>query len=279
MINTRKHTALFIIIIAISCCSILPKNATVQRLDLSLPKVERKNHKARMRKSSGTPVKKIYSYRDMEYEDLVVAKDKLVAQNNTISAIKYLEQLIKLCNSEDADRIAAHRLEIADLFFVQENFHKASQKYAEFALLHPGNKDLAYALYKAIVSADNCTLTYDRDQSKTEETLALAESFLKQDHFSQYADEVAAIADKCRSKLIESELSVCLFHVNRGSFKAAEKRLAYLRNHWLPKKETIESQIVALENDIATRKQLIIQKNNKQLLVAQNNAKSMTERF
>src|SRR5579872_5132870 len=126
MINTRKLTSLFVIITVICIQTLAARKPATQQLDLSLPSTESKTHKTRMRKTTGVQQKKINSYRDMEYADLVIAKDKLVAQNNIASALKYLDQLIKLCNTEDAETIASHRLEIADLFFAQEDYHKAS---------------------------------------------------------------------------------------------------------------------------------------------------------
>jgi outer membrane assembly lipoprotein YfiO len=278
MVNTRKITALLTLISIFSMEIHAKKNK--QHLDLALPATDSKKQKSRMRKSTGTKEKRISSYRDMNYNQLLTAKNKLVADNNTVSAIKYLDQLIKLCDPEDVATIGNHLLEIADLIFNDGNYHKAAQRYAEFALLHPGSDKIEYALYKAIVSSFNCTLSYDRDQTKTEETLALAESFLKQDHFTVHAQEVQTIAHQCIAKLVESEVSVCQYHLKRGRIKSAEKRMSLLRTTWLPKYRELEPQLLALETNIAEQKNMLIQKAEKNLLVAQNKqAKRMTERF
>lgn len=278
MVNTRKITALLTLISIFSMQTHAKKNK--QHLDLALPATDSKKQKSRMRKSTGIKEKKISSYRDMDYDQLLTAKNKLVADNNTVSAIKYLEQLIKLCDPENVATIGDHLLEIADLIFNDGNYHRAAQRYAEFALLHPGSDKIEYSLYKAIISSFNCTLSYDRDQTKTEETLALAESFLKQDHFTVHAQEVQTIAQQCIARLIESEVSVCQYHLKRGRIKSAEKRMSLLRTTWLPKYSELEPQLLALEADAAEQKNIIIQKAEKNLQIAQNKqAKRMTERF
>lgn len=280
MINTRKLTSLLIITYIFCVPTLTTTKESKQHLDLALPSTDSKKQKSRMRKSTGTKQKKISSYRDMDYDQLLTAKNKLISEKNTVSAIKYLDQLIKLCDPEDVATIGNHLLEIADLIFNEGNYHKAAQRYAEFALLHPGSDKIEYALYRAIISSFNCTLSFDRDQTKTEETLALAESFLKQDHFTVHAQEVKTIAHQCIARLVESEVSVCQYHLKRGRIKSAEKRMALLRNNWLPKYSELEPQLLALETDVAEQKNTVMRKAEKNLQIAQNKqAKRMAERF
>jgi len=188
--------------------------------------------------------------------------------------------MIKLC--DDATAIGKHLLEIADLLCLDEQFSRAAQKYAEYVTLYPGGQNIEYALFKAIENSFACTLVSDRDQTKTEETLALAESFLKQDHLTTYIDQVVAIRDKCYQKLAESEMSICAFYLNRGEFKPAEKRLNTLRSTWLPKLPTIEPSLISLETDLVLKKEALEQKNNKATQLTHNTAKKqkhMIERF
>src|SRR5205085_11210694 len=142
-------------------------------------------------------------------------------------------QMIKLC--DDVTVIGEHLLEIADLLCLEGLFEKAAQKYAEYVALYPGGEKVEYALFKAIENSFACTLSNDRDQTKTEETLALAEAFLKQDHLNTYSSQVVEIRDKCYQKLAESELNICAFYVQRGRLKPAEKRLTTIRDTWLSK--------------------------------------------
>ena len=61
---------------------------------------------------------------DMEYEQLVKAKDTQKANGNTTATIKYLEQLLKL--STDITLIAQHLLELADALFDDKQFQKSA---------------------------------------------------------------------------------------------------------------------------------------------------------
>jgi len=278
MINTRKLCALLFFGILYNSPIYSLDSSMEQHIDLVLPSTDSKKQKARMRKSKGPKVKKISSYREMNYDELSVAKDKHIASNNIPSAIKYIEQMMKL--SDDVAKLSNHLLEIADLVFTEGNFQKAAQRYAEYALLYPGGSHVEYALYRAIISSHECHLSHDRDQTKTEETLALAESFLKKDHFVTYAQEVTKVRDKCLAQLIESEFTICTFYFKRGQIRSTEKRLALIRSTWLPRYSPIEQQLIAFESDVAAYKEELTQKAEKKMKIAlSKQEKRMTERF
>ncbi len=247
-------------------------------INLTLPSTDSKKQKSRMRKSTSEKKKKASTYREMTFEELLAAKNVHMAQNNYASAIKYLDQMIKLCN--DATIIAQLWIEVADLLVLDKEYAKAAQRYAEYAILYPGGEHIEYALFKAIECSFECTLSNDRDQTKTEETLALAESFLQQDHFTQYTDQVRIVRDQCYSKLVESEMSICSFYIKRGQVKQAEKRLEALRTAWLSKVPHAEQSIVLLEQELLIQKELVEQKNHKATQLTHNDKqKHMAERF
>jgi outer membrane assembly lipoprotein YfiO len=248
-------------------------------IDFTLPSTETKKQKSRLRKKQEKKekVRKIYTYRDMNYEELIVAKDALVVSKNYTSAIKYLEQMIKL--SHDITLSSNHLLEIADLLFLDQQHEKASRLYSEFATMYPGSDKVEYALYRAIESSFLCLLEHDRDQTKTEETLLLTENFLYQDHFTEYKDAVMLMRTQCQEKLVLSEFNVCNFHLKRGRLKAANRRIEKVRTTWLPKLPSIEPQLIELEANLMlaqAQEELAKEK----ILLAQNNTrKKMTERF
>jgi len=261
------------------------------QFDVTLPTTETSSRKNRMRKPKvkKQKTKKVVTYLDMDYERLVTAKDTQKAKGNTTATIKYLEQLLKLCT--DVTLIAEHLLELGDAFFADNQFQKAAIIYSQYCALYPGSKKQEYSLYRSIASSFACVLPFDRDQSKTEETLALAERFLKQDHFTEYKDEVVQIQNQCYQQLATSECSVCTFYLNKGCLKAAEKRLTKLRTVWLPKLPTFEPDIIALEAQLTEKKEmaqslhlknveLAQKKNEANQKVAQNKkTKRMTDRF
>ena len=122
MINTRKLCALLFFTITYNTLVCATETSAKHHLDIALPSIDSKKKKSRMRQSTGPKIKKIKSFRDMDYDQLLAAKDMLIEQKNTTSAIKYLEQLIKLCGPDDTMKISNHRLEIADLIFSEENY-------------------------------------------------------------------------------------------------------------------------------------------------------------
>src|SRR4030095_9035076 len=283
MINTRKYAILSAFLI-ITPTILIGGSLTIteseqhtiipQTIDLTLPSTESPSYKKRMRKQNNKrkKEKKIRTYQDMNYQELLAAKDRHIANNATTLAIKYLEQAMKLCN--DITKLAEHLLELADLFFLDSQFHKAAHIYTEFATLYPGNDKMEYALYRAICSSYACILPSDRDQTKTEETVGLTEIFLLQDHFIIHKEEVKQIQMQCYQQLATSECNVCYFYLTRERFTAAEKRLAKIRATWLPKLPAIETEIIALEEQLVAKKEaaeLLRLKNierasNKQLL-------------
>ena len=271
MINTRKHivssTFLFIMNIYLAGNS-LPifcednNSITEQQFDLALPTTEKASHRKRMRKpKTKNKTKKVSTYLDMDYDQLVAAKDIQKAKGNTSATIKYLEQLLKMCT--DITLLAEHLLELADTFFIDGQFKKSAFIYNQYCTLYPGSKQQEYALYRSIMSSFACILSIDRDQTKTEETLAFCELFLQQDHFTAYKTEVTQIQAKCHEQLAISECNICSFYIQKGNIKAAEKRLARVRTFWLPKLSTLELNIIALELQIAEQKELIELKNTK----------------
>ena len=121
----------------------------------------------------------------------------------------------------------------------------------------------------------------DRDQSKTEETVALTELFLREEHFSTYREDVLRVQKQCYEQLAASECNVCSFYLSNGKLKAAEKRLASLRSNWLPKLPTLEPEIIALETQLVEQREMSIalQNKNNNKLAHNTKTKHMAERF
>lgn len=267
---TKIQTFIIILVLFFSA-----KNFAVPTTDsefvLTLPSTETKKHKKRMRKQS-TKTKKVakksyHSYRDMPYEELAAAKDQLLAKQQFDTAIKYLEQMMKI--DGNIERIGTHLVEMGDLLFELGKYSKAAILYTEFSMLYPGDNKVEYALYRGIVSSFNCTLSIDRDQTKTEETILLAATFLEHKHFTTYAAEVENILSQCYQKLIENEFYISAFYLKRGNITAVEKRLATMRDLWLRKLPAIEMQLLTFEADLALKKGDTVMALNKQSEIAQ----------
>src|SRR5436190_16545710 len=98
MVNTRKSHLLFFLFLI---TGITARGVTDSQPNLVLPKTEFSTKKSRMRKTHAPhkkvkeKEKKIYTYKDMDYDQLLVAKDTQLAAGNRSSVIKYLEQLVQ----------------------------------------------------------------------------------------------------------------------------------------------------------------------------------------
>lgn len=215
-----------------------------------------KNRKKRKRQLNPRLKAERVTFRNMSPEQLRTAADTCKAKQDLASATVFLDQLIKVCDDGFQEDKASYIVELADIYFAQGDYEEASKKYNEFLHVYPGNKAVEHASYRAVVCCSKGILSPDRDQTKTEETLALANKFLERgDMFKAYRKEVEAIKQSCLQTLAASELNVGAFYVTMGDFKAAQQRIAHIKTEWLPKIEapTLEFTLANLEMDLAER--------------------------
>lgn len=204
----------------------LAPTAQSQEASQEAPKQKKRRRKRKSREKTA-----YITFNTMTYDQLVERKDILVNDDNRTMAIKYLKRILTLCT--DANLLAGHMLQLADLLFENESYQKAVKVYREFISLYPGSKRIEYALYQAISASFKSTHSPDRDQTPTHETIELANTFLSRgDIFNTYATEVTTIRNECYKKLVESELNVCSFYRSRKQDEWVEKRIAFIEEDW-----------------------------------------------
>jgi outer membrane assembly lipoprotein YfiO len=147
----------------------------------------------------------------------------------------------------DLKEKAALILELADTLFDQKKYDEATKWYTEFAEVSPGNSNIEYAYYKAIICSKQNILSIDRDQSPTEKTIELADAFLKRDAFTKYKAEVEKIRKECYQNLAFSDCNVADFYLKQGNYKAAQNRLESVRTEWLDKAPDVHPTLANLE--------------------------------
>lgn len=193
------------------------------------------------------------SVETMSITELRRAKEFALLTDNKQAAIKIIDRMIIV--STDQQEIAQLHLERANLNFDLGRFQKAGKQYEEYLKMYPGSEKIDEVKYKAILCRFYQTLDVDRDQSKTKNTLALANEYLKQPElFITYQADVKDIQKKCCKKLLESEMYVFNFYLKRGNTKAAQIRLDFMKEHYLPAVPEVEPQLLTLEYDLATRR-------------------------
>lgn len=171
----------------------------------------------------------------MNLDELKQKKDDLITANDKLTAIKYAEKMIPMCN--DLDERGLIMLDLADLYLDTGNLKKAESLYKEFAALYPNYKvkeeDLTEkALYKEIMCSFFSILDADRDQTKTKETISLTDAFLCRPVFTTYKKDVENIKKQCCRRSIDSEISIVNYYLHRGSIRAAEHRIAKMEQHF-----------------------------------------------
>jgi outer membrane assembly lipoprotein YfiO len=278
VIKTRNIQFVAYLLSSIACISSDMQDAINASFDTQFPKtVEQKSRKRRMRKpKNGEKKKKIQTFMDMSYDELLIAKNKQKEGGNISATIKYLEQLMKL--TLNIDQLAEHLLELADLLFEDKQYQKAQRFYSQYCILYPGSSNKEYSLYRSILSSSKEILSIDRDQMQTEATIALANEFLEQD-FNTYRDEVSEIQKQCYEHLFESDCSICSFYIVHKKIKIAEKRLTNIRETWLTKLPNKESEIIALETQLVDQKETMLAKANKKIAANDKKIKHMADRF
>lgn len=182
------------------------------------------------------PYKKIP---DMEFEEAEFAKNYYKKNGNNELAIKSLERAILMCQKPEKSELLM--LELADMVLADGDYEKAQKIYREFKNFYPGSESLEYALYQELVSFHLANLTSDRDQTKTHETIQLAQSFLDRFKQSEYHDSVKNTLTLAYHSLYQHELNQIEFYLNKFSYEpkhgpiiAARNRLRYVQENIMP---------------------------------------------
>lgn len=200
--------------------------------------------------------KHVVPFSRMNYAQLMQAKEENKKAKNWDVVIKYLDRMIVMCESEGVDYLKEKAnliIELADILFMQQQYDLATKWYTEFTHAHMGDSRCEYASYRAIVCASHKILSSDRDQTATEKTLELADTFLKQTtSFKKYRKEVQQIQKQCYQMLAQSDCNIAEFYLKYGNYNAAEQRVKGIRTEWLDKAPDIAVYLAHLEVELST---------------------------
>lgn len=290
----------FFIITLLTLCSVtlIKAEKVIQPLSKKEERAQRREHKKakerarreKHKKEAEANKKKLM--RDMSYDELKEAKNKQVQAKDSASAIRYLEKMLPM--SSDPQERRTTMLELADLYFDTGELEKAGKLYNDFTHLYSGNNKVEYASYKSVLCSFYGTLSSDRDQTKTVDTIERAEKFLERSSvFTTYTPDVQKIATDCRKKLFDNQVGIYTFYFNRGRYTSAQTRLENIRKEFIPVLPEVEPHILVLEADLALKLNnttLLTQKQaelatkfptyHQELVVAQNkNSRRFINRF
>lgn len=226
--------------------------------DTSTAKASKKRTRSMSKSASRKPSNhehfhKVYT--DMTFDELEAAIAKKLKSGDKEIACKYYEQLLKI--STDVNKTAEIMLAYADLLFELGELKKALAIYNEFMHLYPGHERYKYAYKRSVLASFYLTLSADRDQTMTEETIRLTKGFLDVETDQQIRQEVTDIQKQCYKKMVDSELGICDFYLKQGSLKAVEQRLAHVKTEYLPYIPDAEAEILAMELELSKHKDQI----------------------
>jgi outer membrane protein assembly factor BamD (BamD/ComL family) len=211
---------------------------------------------SRSRKSDATVTKKRTTIKQMSKEELAVALQEAVEQKSYVSALKYLERLLKLVT--DPVIIADLLFLMGSIYFDTGEFQKAIIVFDDFKTKFQAHPSVEEAYYKSTLASYYITLDADRDQTLTRKTIERADAYLAHaDIFDTFAQEVAVLRSDCLHKLADHELQVCEFlHQRRGSARAAERRLVQIEQTLLPQLPEIQPRILAMQKELGIAPQV-----------------------
>lgn len=188
---------------------------------------------------------------DMTFQELQEKTLALIEADRKDVAIEYLEQIVN--RHQDQEAVGSYKLLLAELYYKTENYESAQELYNHFYQFYPSDKQAEYAYYRAILSQFNQTLRTDCDQEPTKKTIELCSEYLENPLLASYKQDVADIKNTCEYKLINKEIYIFDFYLQREQYTAAEKRLAYLNKEYLPRHTELASRFLYLECKLAEK--------------------------
>ena len=187
----------------------------------------------------------------MNYAELLDAKNKSLAKKDHFTTIKYLERMAKICDNLEIMRELL--MELADLLFEDKKFTKAALLYDQYIKSYPGRRiEYEKALYKKMLCTFYQTLDHDRDQTMTEKTVELCDTFLKECPSSNYEQDVKSTRSSCSRKCAQHELYITEHYIKQNRIPSATRRITKIKEKYelIPE---IEPAVLTLEIALADK--------------------------
>jgi outer membrane assembly lipoprotein YfiO len=195
---------------------------------------------------------------DLTFDELKSNVKTALKHKQYNDAANTLETIIS--RFSDHPDIAKYKLALAQAYFKIGRFPSAYELYNHYNQFYPSDKNAENAKYRAVKSMFYQTLKMDCDQTTTIETTKLCDEYLQNPYYKKYQNEIRDILYTCQQKLINKEIYVFNFYLNKGKYQAAHSRLKYLEKEYLPKDKNLEARLLYLKCQLAKK-----EKNNNSL--------------
>jgi len=199
----------------------------------------------------------------MTFNEALLAKNYYMKEHNTDRAIKCGQRLVAVASPEEMMRhqnlIQQTRFELLELLLEKKKYADVEKYALEYQRFYPGTSDTLKAEYITIVANFLAQMPAMKDQEKTRNTIKLAQEFLdKHPQAHHYIPEIQKMLHQSYKKLIRSEMQIITTHINAFNWtknnavlEAAEKRLAYCKEHYFSHAPSTKKRLLELEIELA----------------------------
>jgi outer membrane protein assembly factor BamD len=159
-------------------------------------------------------------------EEFLQSGDRLLDRKNERQARTYYHQLLE--KFPDSEYKARAQFSIAESLFREKNYLEARFEYQKFLELYPTHPLASRAQFQIGMCGLRETLSFDRDQRKTQEALRSFRLFRRQYPQDPLVAEAEAHIQTLRARLGEQEFAIARFYYTKGAYHAAIGRLLNL---------------------------------------------------
>ena len=222
-------------------------------------KIERYEQRAKAAAEAHSPLAAALSKQTarMNFEEAVVAQEYYRGTKESDMIIKCGERILAV--GGDQEVLRKTRLELAEVSLEKRKFDEALKHAKDYLTFYPGSQESKKASFVGLSATYKSQSNSYRDQGKTRETIDRAEAFLKKhSRDATYAAPAKQMLSTSYLKLIRSEINIISTQLHTfnyanstASLIAAQNRIKYLKEHYLPHAPEARKRVLELEITLA----------------------------
>lgn len=178
--------------------------------------------------------------KDMNLQEALEAKHYYEELGREDVILRLIPHIIAL--SKDMQLVAQLQLEFADRQLSSGELEEAQKLYTNFIAFYPGDPNIKAARYRQLLATFWTALEPDREQILILTAVDAAKSYLKDfPDDTEYWSKVHEILKTCYLSLLEGELGLIKFYLNKFSYErkptaieAARSRLEHSKEAFVP---------------------------------------------
>ncbi len=163
-------------------------------------------------------------------EEIFEAANDSMAEKNYVRAVELYNKL------RDAYPFSPFtvdaELALADAYFLDEDYHLASEAYKDFESLHPRHQAIEYVLYQTGVSMQKQFRSIDRPTTELQEACAYYQRLIDQYPSSKYIQAARERILECRRFMAEHELYIGDMFWHMKKYGPAWHRYTYVAENY-----------------------------------------------